>query len=215
MIKILGFRRIIILAVLLALNTVFGLSAYMYFMPQKTSKDRELRTMRGKVSTLKADIDGLLVEFDQLDQQLDTYKALKDRGFFDTQSRRKAELVLQEIQDRSSVISAVASIAGGEFGENTQAIKADHQILKSPIQINIEALNDLDVYRYIYLMDEYFPGHISIENISIKRESDLNGVVLRAIASKNPPPLVKANLELSWRTMIPITTDETNNGGGQ
>ena len=213
MIKVLGFKRIVILLSLLGLNAFLGFLAYMHFIPQQDMKERELRGVRGEVSTLRADIEGLMVEFEQLDEQREEFEELKKDGFFDGQSRRKAELIFKKIQERSGVISAVASIDSGEFEDNEEAKKANHKILKSPMKVNIEAVNDLDVFRYIYLVDEFFPGHVTIDKINLKRQSDVSGTVLRGIASGKNPPLVTADLEMSWRTMIPDT--ESQQGGQQ
>jgi len=212
MIKVLGFRRVVIILALVAANVVLGFLAYMHFMPQQEIKERELRGTRGQVSTLQSDIDGLLVEFDQLDEQREEFEELKKDGFFDGQSRRQAELIFKKIQERSGVISAVATVEAGAFEENNEAVRAKHRILKSPIKVNIEAVNDLDVFRYIYLVDEFFPGHVAIDSIKLNRQSDVSGTVLRGIASGKTPPLVTAELAMSWRTMIP---DEEQQGGQQ
>lgn len=214
MIKVLGFQRIVVLLVLLGVNVLLGLAVYMHFIPQKSVKERDLRTVRAQNSTLRSDIDGLLIEFDQLDEQREAFADLKRDGFFDGQSRRKAELVLQKIQERSGVVSAVASVTAGDFEENAEAKKANHQILKSPINVRIEAVNDLDVFRYLYLVNEFFPGHIAIKKIDFERQSDVSGTVLRAVASGQNPPLVTARLELIWRTMIPIEEEQNNAQGG-
>jgi len=203
MIKVLGFRRVVFLLLLVGVNVLLGFAAYMHLMPQQEIKERELRGARGQASTLQSDIDGLLVEFDQLEEQREEFEKLKNDGFFDGQSRRKAELIFQKIQERSGVISAVASVQAGVFEDNSEALKAKHKILNSPIKVNIEAVNDLDVFRYIYLVDEFFPGHVAIDSIKLSRQSDVSGTVLRGIASGKNPPLVAAELAMSWRTMIP------------
>ncbi len=205
MIKVLGSKRIIILIVLLAANLLFGFLAYMHFKPQEQIKERELRSMRSQTATLQTDIDGLMIEFEQLDEQREAFEQIKQDGFFDGQSRRKAELIFKKIQERSGVISAVASVNAGSFEDNQEAAKANHTILKSPISIRIEAVNDLDVFRYIYLVNEFFPGHVAINQINLEREASVTGTVLRAVASGKSPPLVVADLQLSWRTMIPDT----------
>jgi len=212
MVKVLGFRRIVILLALIAINAILGAVAYMHFIPQKDIKERELRGVRGQVSTLRTDISNLEIEFEQLDEQREEFEMLKKDGFFDGQSRRKAELIFQKIQKSSGVVSAVASVSAGAFEENEEAKKANHKILNSPIVVRIEAVNDLDIYRYIYLVNEFFPGHVGIDTIKIRREADVSGTVLRGIASGKNPPLVTADLRLAWRTMIP-DTDNAQQGG--
>ena len=214
MIKVLGTQRIIVLLVLLGINAVLALAVYTHFIPQKTVKERELRSVRSQSSTLRNDIADLQIEFEQLDEQREEFARLKRNGFFDGQSRRKAELIFQKIQERSGVISAVASVSAGTLEENEQAKKADHQILKSPINIRIEALNDLDVFRYLYLVNEFFPGHVTTKRIDFERSADINGTVLRAIANGQTPPLVSANLQLIWRTMVPIEKEQSESQGG-
>jgi hypothetical protein len=215
MIQVLGTRRIAILLALLVFNGVLGYFVFMHLAPQHLIKQRELGATQGEVSTLRNDISDLQIEFDQLDFQREEFNALKRDGFFDGQSRRKAELIFQKVQERSGVISAVVSVKAGEFEDSEQAKKAEHKILSSPISVRIEAVNDLDVFRYLYLVEEFFPGHVSIKNIKFSRESDVSGTVLRAIASGQNPPLVIADLELTWRTMIPDDGSNVNTRGGR
>lgn len=214
MIKILGFQRIVVLLVLLGVNALLGLAVYTHFIPQKVVKERELRTVRSQNATLRSDTDDLQIEFEQLDAQREEFATLKRDGFFDGQSRRKAELIFQKIQERSGVISAVASVQAGALEDNVEAKKANHQILKSPINVKIEAVNDLDVFRYLYLVEEFFPGHVAVKKINFERNSEVNGTVLRAIANGQTPPLVSATLELVWRTMVPIENEQSNAQGG-
>lgn len=212
MIKVLGFQRIAIVAVLLGINGLLGFLAYAHFIPQTVSKERELRGVRGQVSTLQNDVNDLQIEFDQLDEQREEFEMLKKDGFFDGQSRRNAELIFEKIQETSGVISSVASVAAGKIEEDEQAKKANHQILVSPISIRIDAVNDLDVFRYLYLIEEFFPGYVSIEEMTMERTADIDGTVLRAIASDKSPPLVTAELKMMWRTMIPIEANDQQGG---
>ena len=203
MIAVLGFKRVVMLAVLVALNIVLALSVYMYMKPETQKKERELRGLRGQVSTVRTDIDRMQVEFEQLEDQKAEFERLAAGGFFKNQGRRQAELILNEIQKTSGVSKAIASIQAGEFEDNEEAKKAKHKILKSPIKIRLEAIDDINVYHYLFLVEHYFPGHIAIEEINMERSADITGTVLRAIASGTNPSLVQADVEMVWRTMIP------------
>lgn len=203
MIRILGARRILLLFILIVLNAGAAGILYGYLIPDQMKTERNLRMMRGQIGNVQRDIDRLLVEFDQLEEQQARFDALRDEGFFNEQNRREAEDLLRQIQDSAKVVSAVANINPGELEENTEAAKAGHRVLRSNVEITIEALDDIDVYRYLYLLEEYFPGHISFQKIEMIREKDVNAAVLRAVASGMNPPLVKAEIDLAWRTMIP------------
>jgi len=203
MINVLGIKRVMLLAGLLALNVVLAAVVYMYLTPEIQTKEREMRGLRSQVSTVRNDIDRMQVEFDQLESQREEFEILAGDGFFKNQDRRQAEKILNQIQKSSRVSKAIASIGRGVTEDNKEAQKAKYKILKSPIEVRLEAIDDVNVFHYIFLIEHYFPGHVAVKNINIERDADVSNTVLRSIASGGNPPLVKANLELVWRTMIP------------
>jgi hypothetical protein len=203
MIKILGKQRIIILMVLLAVNVATGMLVYSYLVPRQTLKQQELTALKGKISTMQSDINRMQIEFDQMVERKAQFEDLKEKGFFYNQDRRRAELALQSIQEQAGVIAAVATIAPGAVEENAEAQKAEYKILKSTIKIRVDAMESVEIYRYIYMLQRAFPGHLSIVNLNMTRKMEVTGAVLREIATGKNPPLVQADLELAWRTMIP------------
>ena len=44
---------------------------------------------------------------------------------------------------------------------------------------------------------------MSFEKLSLKREAEVSGTVMRAIATGAKPKLVSAEIVMTWRTMIP------------
>ncbi len=203
MIKIIGFKRLIILVVFLLINAFLAFLIYGYLVPQQEVKDRRERSLRSQVSSVQSDIDRVQLEFEQIDRQQDEFDVLKEQGFFSVQSRNDAKKMFSEFQDRSNVISAVVSVKPGVAVDDEDASKANHKLLVSPINIDIEAFDDGDVYRYISLLENEFPGHISLDSLEMTRVRDVNAAVLRAISSGANPVMIKAKIILSWRTMVP------------
>ncbi len=214
MIKILGPKRVGILFILIILNVIFSAGVYAYLLPQKIEKERDMRRMRGQISTVEADIANMQVEFGQLELQQAEFDELKKRGFFSTQGRREAEKMFLRIQEEAGVVSAVASIQSGALIEDDEAAKSNHQILESAIEIRVDAVEDADIFKYIYLLETYFPGHISLKEITLERRADISSTVLRSIASGVSPALVRANMLVSWKTMIPQSENSANGQGG-
>jgi hypothetical protein len=203
MIRVLGTKRILMLIFLIAINAALASSVYLFLMPQHIKKQRELSALNGQVSTVRTDIDRMQIEFDQLAEQQNRFEKLKEKGFFYNQGRRQAELVLEKIQKQAGVVAAVANIQAGMVQEDEEAQKAEHKILSSPVKIHIDAVDPVDVYRYVYLLDNFFPGHVAINNIRMVRTDEVTGPVLRSIASGSNPVLVQADIEMTWRTMVP------------
>jgi len=205
MIKVLGLRRITILAILLGLNALLASINYFYVAPETEARAAQVKTQEGKIRTLQSDIGRLQVEFTQINDQRAAFEKLKKKGFFSDQDRSLASQLLQSLQRSSNVISAVADVKPGTLIDDEEAKKANHKLLASPMTIDITALDDQDVYRYFYLMRENFPGYITLNTIDIRRAQTLNGTLLRSVAAGENPVLVNAKFELLWQTMIPET----------
>ncbi len=213
MIKILGFRRVIILLALAALNGLLAAGYYLYMAPEQIKLERNLKSVRGLASSVQSDIAKLEVEFSQLEDQQAKFEDLRSDGFFEDQDRYELENALQMTQAESNVLLAKATVSAGEILEDENAQKSEHKILSSEITIDIEATNDLDIYKYLFLLEKNVPGHISIEEFNIVRDGDISGTVLRSIASGEEPTLVTAKVRFFWKTMIPQSLVDEREGG--
>ena len=72
-----------------------------------------------------------------------------------------------------------------------------------PINIHIDAVDSMDTLRYLYLLHKFFPGHLSIKDMTFERKAEINGTILRSISTGANPILVSADIDLIWETMIP------------
>jgi len=203
MIGIIGIKKVIVLLILAGLNIALASIINFYGYPEKSRTDSSLINLRSEISSVQADIDRIQIEFEQLDKQQKQFDALKASGFFSNQLRSVAKNKFKEIQKETNVISAVASVMPGKIEGNEEADKAKHKLIVSRIAIDIRAFDDLDVYRYVDKVQKSFPGMVSLEKLTMVRTKDVNGPVLRAIAAGEYPELIKASVELNWRTMVP------------
>jgi len=203
MIGVIGIKRLFFLFVFIAINVVLAAGVYMYLTPKKQGLEREKRALGGQLSVVRSDMERMKIEFEQLDAQQDYFDDLKMKGFFSAQERSNAKVLFSEIQADSNVISAVVSVDSGVVGDDKEAEKANHKVLISPVEVEIRAFDDGDIYRYIEMALDRFPGHLSFDRVEISRIQDVSSPVLRAIASGAYPEMVYARLGMSWRTLIP------------
>ncbi|MGQ0527285.1 MAG: hypothetical protein ACT4OY_04550 [Alphaproteobacteria bacterium] len=213
MIKMLGFKRVLILLVLISVNFAMAGALYFYIQPQHMAKDQQMRVLQSQISEKQSDIDRIQIAFEQLEVQQSVFDNLRARGFFGNQERRQAETALSDIQQKSGVISAIANIMPGRVRDDEEAQKADHKVLESSVNLRVEALDDTDIYRYLYLLQNYFPGHVAIEKVGLGRKGAINDAVLRGIAGGQSPPLTEVDILLIWRTMIPQSEIAGGQGG--
>ena len=203
MIKILGTKRIIILFALIALNSLLAATVFMYLQPEVAKEEMTLRSAKAQESKTRKEISDLQLEFDQLEEQQDEFNVLRDDGFFSNQDRQNVQNVFTLAEMTSGVLNAKVSVARGTINqEEEDATKADHVLLESPVSISLSAIDDTEVYAYIDYLEKNFPGHITLTNLYMRRTANVNDVILRAIANGAKPPMVEANLDFVWRTMI-------------
>lgn len=203
MIGVIGIKRLVVLFVFIVINALLGAVIYLHFIPEQAKVERQHKTLKRQLRVVQGDIDRMQLEFEQLDQQQDRFDALKDRGFFSTQERSDAKSLFSEIQVDSNVISATVNVKPGIVEDNYEAKKANHKLLTSSVSVDIQAFDDGDVYRYLEMAQERFPGYLMLNGIEIKRIRDVSSPVLRAIASGANPEMIEAKISMSWKTLIP------------
>lgn len=203
MIDVIGTRRLLILLAMVAINAAFGAGLYYYMRPQEVSLENELSSVKTAISSKEGDIANLQVELDKLIEQRDTFKHLKKMGFFSTQDRIDARERIDEIRELSRVLSVKYLIKPAVLESNENIERANHVILSSSFHVDIDALDDMDIYRFMYLLKTSFPGHVSFDKIELVKLTDVNEPVLKKIGSGEPVVVVRARIDFTWRTILP------------
>ena len=208
MIAVIGKPKLIIIGVLVVAIGVLAAGVYQYLIPQTVKYKRELSSLDSQISSVRSDLSAIQLEFEQLEERESDYKALQALGFFNTQDRITARNILSNVQEESGVIYVKAAVGSIENIENKGAEKAGHQVLQSDLNIDIDSFDDLDFYEYIFLLNKYLPGYVTINRLALTREQNLSGDLLRQIASGGTPVMVSANVEGRWVTMAPLAENE-------
>lgn len=202
-INILGIRRIILLAVLVALNGLMAAVIYNYLSPETQKSEALLRNVTSENQRLQINIMRMHDEFKQIDNLKDRFAKLRADGFFSEQDRRSAEARLTTIKEQSGVNSALVSIASAQAERTGLADQAKHRIMVTDMDIEITALDDVSVYRYWNLMKSKFPGHVQLESFSIRRINELDQNALTMVANGQNIDVVRAEMAVKWRTLLP------------
>jgi hypothetical protein len=203
LLQILGRNRIIVLVVLVLLNAGAGYALYEFLMPKRAQADQALSQARGQLETKRAEIQKLKEEYVLLQSQLRSFKELEAKGFFSDQSRVAAQESFEKMRTVSGVVRAKYNISAGELVDDMRATDAGYVILRSPIEVELDSLDDVDVYSFLKLIQERFPGKVDIVKMEISKLKDITPEMLRSIGSGNPETLVGSKISFVWRTMAP------------
>lgn len=198
----LGKQRIQLLVFMLLLNAALIGSYYYYIQPFKQESVRELRNMRADANQRRAKIRELRLEFAKLMPKIGYYQRMRQSGFFNDQKRTIVQDKIKQYRDRANLLVAKYSIDSAEVIDDPDAKEAGHVILSSPVTIEMEALDDIDIYTFINLMQKDFPGNMDIRKITVERKRDIKTELLQNVASGEPKVLMEAEMQFRWRSMI-------------
>ncbi len=203
--EILGLNRIVLIVALLALvGAAWGYTTYVV-APQRMAAEQNYNGLKSQVTTRIEEIRKLKEEYALLQNQLRNYKIIEAKGFFNDQNRVDAQKKFDELQTISGLLKASYSISAGNMIENPEAAKANYVVLMSPVKVDMEALDDVDVYNFIKLVVERYPGAIDLVSLKVNRDEDVTTTALRQIGTGQPNKMISAEMSFLWRTMASRT----------
>lgn len=200
--EILGKERIQLLVFMFVLNAGLISVYYYYIQPIKQDADREYSNMRTQAQKRHNDVRELRKAFAELLPKIADYKKLQTQGFFNNQKRTIARDTINAHRESSKLLEAKYEIKPAKVIEDARAEQADHAIISSPLNIEIKALDDVDIYMFLALIQNDFPGNLDLREMKIERQSDLSLNLLENIASGEPEVMMKADVKLNWRSMV-------------
>ncbi len=202
MIGLIGTKRLTMLAALVAANAALGGAAYAYLAPQNMKLDRELKTATAQVASKRSEAQRLRDEIQTIQEEKEKFELLESAGFLEDQDRLDARKTMEAVQSYARVLSARYNIDPGVIQEIDETNQAPQVLLNSPIKVDVDALDDVDVYNFLYLMENAFPGHVAVKSIALERKLDLNEVTLRQIGSGIPTVMMAGEIVFDWKTML-------------
>lgn len=201
MIASIGYKRFLFILVLAIAVGILAFASYFVFAPKVVSTQSELSTLQAQSSTLQSEVDQMRDSFTQFDKKKVVFEDISRMGFFNDQNRVLARERFETLQKLSKIISARYEIKAANVLSQDIPIETGFVVMESPISITLTALDDIDIYRFIYYLNYGFPGHVTINSLEILREGEITPEILKDIGTGNPPSLITATMELEWRTM--------------
>lgn len=203
MIQILGIKRILTLLILAGINAALAAGVYLFFIPHNQQLGAELTNLTSQVSAKRADTERLQSEYQVIQEQKVYFSGLEAAGFFSDQNRAVARQRVNDIQRFTNVLSAKYNITSAQVEKTALADEAGYVVLNSPVTVDVEALDDVDFYTFVYWLENAFPGHVSVKTLKAERSLDVNEATLRSVGNGTPAALIKGSVSFDWRTMIP------------
>ena len=203
MMNIIGARRLTTIIIMVLANALLAAALFMWLIPQAEQADRRLQATKGQVSTARGETERMRNEIGEIVKQKSQFEQLEKTGFFTPQDRVMARQRIEAIQKYSRVLNATYDIQPAQVQRSDDLTAAGQVMLSSPVSVAVEAVDDLDFYNFVFLLQNAFPGQVNIESVHVERTQDMNDVVLRQIGSGQPSALMAGKVDFVWKTIVP------------
>lgn len=197
----LGAKKTIVIATLLVIACILVGAEKFIFAPKAEETLNKLNAANSEIATLQTELDKMRADYEIFQKQKLFYESISKMGFFNDQDRVIARERFDTMQRLSKIISARYEIRAANVISDPSAAQTGFVVMESPIAVTLSAIDDLDIYRFIYYLNYGFPGHVAITSLSMERKTDITPSVLKQIGTGSPPEIISATLELDWRTM--------------
>lgn len=218
MIKLIGIGRLFFIVCLSALSALLIVYYHFTASPQSESSKKELAKNNSEISEISTNLADLKSGLETFKSQQEKFLSIKDQyDFFNAQDRVQARRKLNVIRDISRVSSAQYNIRPAVTEKNDALKESGYKVLNTPIEFNVTAIEDKDIYSFIYHLNYSFPGIVQIDQLSISRDEEITQPLLRDIGTgrEDIRPLVSASIKTSWVTIVPDPSVSIKEGEGQ
>lgn len=196
-----GKKRMLVLVTLAVLLAVLSVLAFFVAVPQAQKTKKRLDEISANKNQIAIEMEKMRADYITFENQRNLFDKLEKTGFLNDQNRVLTRARFETLQRLSKIVSAKYEIKAAVITENELSENTGYVTMKSPISVTVSAIDDLDVYRFIYYLNYGFPGFIKIKDLVIDRTGEITPEVLKSIGAGAPPQIVTAKMELEWTTM--------------
>jgi hypothetical protein len=216
MIKLIGTKRLFLLSLLIMIIVILAAFYFLWMEPVRKDAEQKLAQLDSQIRTLRNDIVNIKEDIRITERNIPYFEQLDGSGFFKSQDRFQAERLIQEVRAESGVQSTNFAIDPLVDIDDKRATDADHRLIMSNIKVSgIQAYTDIDIYRFVYLMNNGFPGHTRLKSLQIERSSEVTpGNLDKMNDAENRSSFVTATAEFQWLTMLEEDDDDSASGMG-
>ncbi|MBI1216189.1 MAG: hypothetical protein GC185_10270 [Alphaproteobacteria bacterium] len=209
--KLIGLKRLIILAALLGLNVFVAGLYFLWVDPMVGDAHTKLDGINGEISSLHSKIGSVKRDLAEFKRSLPKYQAFKKSGFMGGQDRFQASRDLDMLRKQAGLAGFSFNINDVEQLDNPEAKTAKMQIISSRIDIsNVSFLLDNNFYGFLDMMAHDFPEEMMFNSFTLERKAPLDRAALSKIRNGETPELLTASATMQWITIVPQSSDDNS-----
>mgnify|MGYP000865286793 CR=1 FL=1 len=213
MMKLIGSRRVVALALLLGFNLIVAGVCFLMLTPALEASRQGLIVLNAQITELGSKITNTKKEVAYLRDNIPRFHTLEEKGFFLDQDRFMIGRLIDETGKKALLSNFFFAVDDLAEIKNADADKMDHRLVSSRITVkDIDAALDTSVFAFAQDIAAAFPEHTRIQRIDIKRTAEVSEPLLSALSSGKPAGFLRANVLFDWMTLVPKSKPQETGG---
>lgn len=156
----------------------------------------ELRRLRAATNQTANQARQAAQDYDYIVANTERYEDALGRGILAPQNRLEARHRLEDMQGYHYLVRMAFEMAA----VRTQPGPGGHEILSTPITIEVGAMLDHDIFTLLRGLERAFPGYAVLRGFRLARQTEVTEDALARITAGQPVPFVSGSITLDWRT---------------
>lgn len=202
MIKLVGFKRVAMVAVLAGLNAAALAAYFFYVSPLLDETTAQLEGLKSEIGQLKSKIDDSKRDVAYVNENLDRFKSIVASGLFGAQDRFEGQRLLEDLRKQGDIYSFNYSVGDMTPLPSPEADSMGFDLMGSKVSVTrISATLDNGFFSFAQGIEKSFPGHTRIRHLDIRRNIPFDNKQLDDIADGKQVELVSADIDFDWITL--------------
>lgn len=207
--KLIGIKRALLLAILLAINLAIAGLFFFVIEPMRAGATQQLAGIEGQIAGLQSKIQNVKRELEDFNRNLPKYEELKTVGFFNSQDRFDLMRHLDDVRLKNNLQGFPFDVTEIKEISNSDAAMSQSRLIRSRINIKeVPVLVDSDFFQFVDVMKEAFPAHVRLQSFKISRVNQFDAEFLKQIRKKEKNSGIAAQVEFDWLTIVPAADDK-------
>jgi hypothetical protein len=209
-IKLIGFKRFVILALLLGLNVAVVGAYFALLYPLLDPLQAQMNAVNAEINELRTKNASIKQDLAFLKDNLPKYDALKNGGFFMEPDRFLIGRKMEELRLKVGITSFGFTVDDAEEIPNADAAALGYRLISSHIKVErIISPFDMDTYTLLQEASSVFPEFVRIQKMEMRRSKEVTEGALKDISAGKPVSFVDAAAVFDWITMVPKPADQS------
>lgn len=215
MIEIIGKGRIVYLAVFAALAVIIWGGGAVTVFPMGKDARSDYKKAKKKTEEYTKRLARIDTTVGLLEERGGDYEKINASGFVGEQDRLRARRKIQEVRILSEIPSLTYKMEKETTKPHALANKAKYLLRQSPVNIELVAYSDIDVWNFVEKLEAEYPGQLVLNNIEVKMsegESAADVDEKKDSVAVFQEPRLKASMTFSWNTVVEDDGSERPSG---